>query len=260
MDLEVRDRFIEYWGKYFDGADLPIVFYYSDKLVEVKLVPAAAPPPAHRCVIADLAMVRRGISRCFNVNSLGCAGAKRYFGFSRQLRNDFEYFLSCGIVGRVEGERYKKSPEIVKRMLEEAPVMEAPYPYIIFKRWDKLIAEDEPEVVIFFSPQDVISGLFTLAGFDESNIDEVQCPFGAGCGTIVLYPYLENKKEKPRCIIGMFDVSARPYVPANYLTFSAPMKKFIEMIDNMPESFLITNSWKKMHKRIIKAMKEKKEY
>lgn len=144
-------------------------------------------------------------------------------------------------------------------MLEEAPVMEAPYPYIIFKRWDKLITQDEPEVVIFFSSPDVISGLFTLVGFDESNINAVQCPFGAGCATIILYPYLEKNKEKPKSIIGMFDVSARPYVSANYFTFSTPMKKFIEMINNMPESFLITNSWKKIHERIVKTMKEKKE-
>jgi len=26
----------------------------------------------------------------------------------------FEYFLSCGIPGKLEGERYKKSPELVK--------------------------------------------------------------------------------------------------------------------------------------------------
>jgi hypothetical protein len=48
----------------------------------------------------------------------------------------------------------------------------------------------------------------------------------------------------------MFDVSARPFVPRDALTFSAPMNKFVRMIDNMEESFLITNSWKKVQKRI----------
>ncbi len=190
MDIKLRDKFIEYWYKYFNGADLPIAFYYSDKLMDVKLEPQAAPPPAHECVIANLASVRRGISKCFNIISLGCEGAKRYFGFSKQLRKDFEYFLSCGIPNKVEGERYKKGPEIVKKMLEEAPQMEAPFPYIIFKRWDKLNEQDNPEVVIFFSPPDVISGLFTLSGFDVSDVNAVFSPFGAGCGTIVLYPYL----------------------------------------------------------------------
>jgi hypothetical protein len=48
----------------------------------------------------------------------------------------------------------------------------------------------------------------------------------------------------------MFDVSARPFVPADVLSFAVPMKKFIGMIDNMEESFLITGSWKKVQKRI----------
>jgi len=241
--------------KYFDGAELPIVFYYSEQPMGVSVVPPAAKPPAHRCVIADLAMVRKGKSKCFNVDSLGCTGAKRYFGFTEQLREDFEYFLSCGIPGRLEGERYKKTPDIVKQMLTQSPKLIAPHKYIIFKRWDKLIQSDEPEVAIFFSAPDVLSGLFTLAGFDEDNINAVFCPFGAGCSTIVLYPYLEKNKENPGCVIGMFDVSARPYVPANYLTFAAPMKKLERMINNIPESFLITNSWKKINKRLKKSNK-----
>jgi hypothetical protein len=48
----------------------------------------------------------------------------------------------------------------------------------------------------------------------------------------------------------MFDVSARPFVPEDTLTFAAPLSKFTRMIDNMEESFLITASWEKVQKRI----------
>jgi hypothetical protein len=48
----------------------------------------------------------------------------------------------------------------------------------------------------------------------------------------------------------MFDVSARPFVPRDVLTFSAPMAKFNRMIANMEESFLITDSWRKVQERI----------
>jgi len=48
----------------------------------------------------------------------------------------------------------------------------------------------------------------------------------------------------------MFDVSARPFVPRDMLTFAAPMSKFTRMIDNMEESFLITPSWAEVQKRI----------
>ena len=31
MDLELKDRFLELWTRYFAGAELPIVFYYTDR-------------------------------------------------------------------------------------------------------------------------------------------------------------------------------------------------------------------------------------
>ena len=48
----------------------------------------------------------------------------------------------------------------------------------------------------------------------------------------------------------MFDVSARPYVSKDELTFAAPMTKFRWMVENMEESFLITPSWDRVRKRI----------
>ncbi len=112
---------------------------------------------------------------------------------------------------------------------------------------------DEPAVAIFFAKPDVLAGLFTLANYDEVERNGVIAPFGAGCGSIVMYPYLEKDAERPRAVLGMFDVSARPFVPKEVLTFSVPMNKFDRMIDNMEESFLTTPSWKKVKKRISKC-------
>ena len=130
------------------------------------------------------------------------------------------------------------------------PNLKAPAPLITFKRWDNLEKEDEPEVVIFFTQPDVLSGLFTLANFDESRAEGVFTPMGSGCSSIVAYPYLEKGSRHPRAVIGMFDPSARPYVPPNTLTFSVPMNRFVRMIENMEESFLSTDSWKRIQKRI----------
>lgn len=107
-----------------------------------------------------------------------------------------------------------------------------------------------PDVVIFFARPDVLAGLFTLANFDESEPNGVFSPFSAGCGSIVQYPYLEKESERQRCVLGMFDVSARPYVDKDTLTFSIPMNKFARMIADMEESFLITSSWDKVRTRI----------
>jgi uncharacterized protein (DUF169 family) len=247
MDLAITGKFLTLWKKYFNNANLPITFYYSDKASPTEAVKPGSVP---RCIMGALTKVQKGESMALDVDSVGCPGGKRYLGFAENLMPDFEYFLSCGIPGKLEGERYKKTPEMVKEYLEHAPAMKAPGRYIVFKRWDKLEKTDRPEVVIFFSPPDVLSGLFTLASYDESEQNMVIAPFGSGCASIVQYPYMEVKSLRPRAVIGMFDVSARPFVSPDTLTFAAPMGKFARMVDNMEESFLITQSWSKVQKRI----------
>jgi uncharacterized protein (DUF169 family) len=250
MDSKLQKGFIAHWKRYFDGAALPIVFYYSDEPGSVATV---KPPRGHRCVIADLEKVRNGKSLCFTTDSIGCGGGKRYLGFSQEVMPDFEYFLSCGIPGKLEGERYKKSPELVKEAMKRVPEFRAPAKYIVFKRWDMLEEPDEPDVVIFFAPPDVLSGLFTLANFDEADPNGIFAPFAAGCHSIVQYPYLEKNSDRPRGVLGMFDVSARPWVSEDILTFSVSMNKLVRMVENMEESFLITQSWATVCKRIRRA-------
>ena len=247
MDIGLRDRFAALWGKYFDGAELPLGFYYTDdEACGEHLSPAAG----HACLIGQLAAVRKGKTLCVSRDSIGCFGGKRYLGFSGEVMPNFEYFLSCGIPGKLEGERYKKSPEVVKAAMEKQGAFEAPAKYAVFKRWDKLEVKDEVEIVIFLAVPDVLSGLFTLSNFDETYPFSVIAPFGAGCGTITQYPYQEKGSEHPRSVIGMFDVSARPFVPGGTLSFATPMEKFARMVGEMEESFLITGSWAKVQRRV----------
>ncbi|MGQ9646694.1 MAG: DUF169 domain-containing protein [Thermodesulfobacteriota bacterium] len=248
--MQLKERFLERWKKYFNGTDLPITFYYSNEAGNLELV---KPPSGHQCFIGVLSRVRQGASLCFNVDSIGCGGGKRYLGFTEEIMPQFEYFLSCGIPGKLEGERYKKTPDLVKEAVKKFPVFKAPAQFIIFKRWDKLEMTDHPEVVIFFAPPDVLSGLFTLTNFDEAEPNGIFAPFSAGCGSIVQYPYLEKNSARPRGVLGMFDVSARPFVPKETLTLALPMKKFQTMIENIDESFLITPSWEKVKARIEKT-------
>ena len=247
MDLTLKETFSMFWKKYFNDGELPITFYYTEKEGHAELV---QPDSFHRCVMVPLSRVRKGHSFCFNAESISCPGGSRYFGFTEHIMPNFEYFLSCGIPGTLEGERYKKSPELVKEFIKNCPKFNAPAQFIVFKRWDMLQESDNPEVVIFFAPPDVLSGLFTLLNFDEADPNGAFSPFGAGCATIVQYPYLEKDAKRPRGILGMFDVSARPFVSKDVLSFSISMNKFITMVENMEESFLITDSWKKVQQRI----------
>ncbi len=247
MDIELKNKFMAGWVKYFPGAELPVAFWYADQ------APAGAelPPPAgHQCMVGVLTRALRGETLAFSADSFGCQGGRRFCGFPVELRAGFEYFLSCGIPGKMEGERYKKTPEIVKEMFSKVPMVKAPAKYLVFRRFDKLEAADRPDAVVFFAPVEVLGGLFTLANFEETDPNGVFAPFSAGCGTIVQYPYLEKSAARPRAVLGNFDVSSRPFMPKGTLSFAVPMPKFERMVRDMDESFLITKAWDKVRARM----------
>ncbi|MEJ2633871.1 MAG: DUF169 domain-containing protein [Calditrichia bacterium] len=247
MEKQFMEDFLERWKEYFPNAELPVGYYYTDQVRENDLENSK---DEHRCLICNMNRVRQGYSFVYSAKNPGCLGGKRYTGYSPRLRNNFEYFLSCGIPGKMEGERFKKSPELVKEYLKIHPPFTAPAKYLVFKRLDIMEEDEEPLAVIFFATADVLSGLFTLANYAVAEAHGVIAPMGSGCASIINYAYDESKKENPKCILGMFDVSARPCVPANTLTFTIPMKKFREMIADMDESFLITSSWNEVKERM----------
>jgi len=247
MNIEIKEHFISQWKKYFNNADLPVTFYYTDNPGKATVMQSSG---KWSCLICQLQKVRMGESLAFSAESVKCGGAKRYLGFADKIRPNFEYFLSCGIEGEMEGERYIRTPQLVEELMKKQKKLIITGKYIVFKRWDNLDENDNPDVAIFFATPDILSGLFTLANFDQSDPDSTITPFAAGCGSLVYFPYTEKDSLRPRAVIGMFDVSARPCVPEGVLTFSVPMVKFTKMISYMDESFLITDSWKKVQKRI----------
>jgi hypothetical protein len=253
MNPELKTRFIEIRNRYFPGAELPLAFYFTNEAGH------GAPPSSKkgwRCLIDDLAEARSGKALAFLSDDVSCPGGKRFVGFTGKLRPNFEYFLSCGIPGKLEGERYKKTPELVTEQFKHQPSFDAPGKYLILKRWDILDDTDNPLAVVFFAPPDVLSGLFTLANFNESGPNGVIAPFGSGCASIIYYPYQEYLSDHPRAVLGMFDVSARPSVEANVLTLAVPWARFEDMVDNVDESFLITEPWNKVRERINGAFAE----
>lgn len=247
MDTAFSQRFIPRWEKYFGGADLPICYFYTDQVREEDLKETVN---LDRCLIANLKRVQDGYPFVYHYHTPGCSGGKRYTGFTKKLRPKFEYFLSCGIPGELEGERYKKSPQLVEEYLKSHPPFEAPGKYLVFKRLDKLTEGEKPLAVIFFATPDVLAGLFTLANYDRADPYGVICPMGSGCASIINYPFEEVQRQNPRGILGMFDVSARPGVPQEKLTFAIPMQRFEQMVDNIDESFFITKSWEAVRKRL----------
>lgn len=247
MNELLKSGFISRWKKYFGEASLPVGLFYSDELHHAE---PAKKNASHHCIVSDITKVFNGQSLAFSNSNVGCGGGLRYCGFNDSLRPGFEYFLSYGIEGKMEGERYKKDPETVLELMKITPALKAPAKWLIAKPFEKLEDNDHPEIILFFATPDVLAGLFTLANFDRPDLYGVKAPFSAGCGSIIQYPLLENSSERADCILGMFDASARPYVPAGTLSFAIPFKRFETLVAYMDESFLSTGTWKVMKKRI----------
>jgi hypothetical protein len=219
MDTGIRDRFVTLWQQFCPGAELPITFEIGEGSGTAE---KAKIPGGWRCIICDLARVRKGTSLVFDRTSVTCSGGLFYLGYD---------------------------DEINARHVS-LPAEDRCY---TFRRWDKLAPEDNPDVVIFFARPEVLSALFTLANFDQADPNGVICPFGSGCSSIIHYPRLEQQSDHPRAVFGMFDPSARPCVPVDILTFAIPMKKFEKMIGFMEESFLITKTWDKVKTKIARS-------
>jgi uncharacterized protein (DUF169 family) len=205
------------------------------------------------CMIGLLQNARKkGETVYFDKAHFGCPGGAYYMGFFESPRPNIEYFLSCGIPGEMEGERYIKTPERAREYFAKMIPRRAPATYCVFKPIEQFQSGIEPEVVAFLAPPDILSGLFTLTNYALERTDAVFAPLGSGCGTILTYPLKEAGKEQPRATLGMFDVSARPMVEKDILTLAMPYSIFLKLLENVSGSFLQTESWKKVQHRIQK--------
>ncbi len=241
MDIQLKQTFLSNWERFFGDQEIPLVFFFEDE-------PSGEmqeKPTGHQCMICPLNKVRKGRAISFNAASLGCGGAGMYCGF-HEIRPDLPEFLSTGC------ERYIDTPGHAAQMIAQIPHFKAPKPYITFMPFDQLEAHHKPDAVIFFGNGDLLSGLFTWTNFGANDINAVFSPFGSGCSLIITYPRDENSKENPRAVLGMFDVSARPCVKPQELTFSIPFRRFEKMIPEMTECFFITHDWERVKKRLNK--------
>jgi hypothetical protein len=163
---------------------------------------------------------------------------------------NIEHFLSCGIPGQMEGERYIKTPELAEKYIEKVKPRLAPANYCVFKPIEQFQRDERPEIVVFFAYPDTLSGLFTLTNYALERTDGVYTPFGSGCSTLLTHPLKEAGRKDPRAVLGLFDISARPMVEKDILTLSMSYSVFLKLVENVPGSFLQTGNWEKVLQRI----------
>ncbi|NLO72719.1 MAG: DUF169 domain-containing protein [candidate division WS1 bacterium] len=221
----------------------PLAFFHSDAEPE-----GYHPPAGERgCLVGVLGRARQGEVVYFDAGTVGCAGGGYYLGFC-EPRPEIAEFVSTGIPGQLPGERYKKTPELVRAHLQRHAAPPAPARYAVFAPISRLKPEQRAAVVICFGGADELAGLVGLAGYARAE-EAVIAPFGSGCSTLVTYPLAEGQRDLPRAVLGMFDPSARPHLAPEELSFAAPVALWEEMISNAEESFLSTPTWTRLRTR-----------
>ena len=208
------------------------------------------------CVVTLLTAAMKGRQAVLSRRNFGCPGGAAGLGFGNlypHFPGGFEYFLSVGKgEGYPEGEAYKKTPDLVESFLKVMPFTDIPYEYVVFKPLSGLEAEkEEPKIIVFYANPDQLSALVVLANYGRTGNDNVVIPFAAGCQACCLLPLNESSKEQPKAVVGMIDISARPFIDADLLSFSLPFSMFREMEANVAGSFLDKHSWKKIADRIM---------
>ena len=210
----------------------------------------------YACVLGIIWRARKKSSAaCFDRERFGCLGGVFYLGFMKPYLNMHPPFISTGIPGIIEGELYAQSPEAAKEFFDAIDPPPAPAKYCVIKPLSHFKNDETPIIVIFFARPEVISGLKGLTAFVTKDIDSVRTPFGPGCSDIVTWPakYLKDKKEY--AVLGGFDPSCRKFLKTDEMTFAVPYSLYQKMLDLWDKSFLTTDTWKLVKKKIERSKK-----
>lgn len=162
-----------------------------------------------------------------------------------------EYFLSTGRTeGCREGERYKKSPELARAFVDSLPMTDIKEKYVTMRPLHEMGEDERIDIVVFYVTADQLSALTVLANYDRGAEEGVTMPFSAGCQSVCLLPYAERLHDLPRAVVGMTDISARPRIDRDLLSFAVPYKRFVEMEDNADECFFRAEAWRRVVPRL----------
>lgn len=220
-----------------ESTPLPLAFWYSE-------TPINPIPKVNGCLFQALSQVRNGNPISFDNLTIGCNGGRLYTGFCNGIPEHIPNFVS----GK---ERYKQSPQMVIDYINSLGELKAPHPYLNFARIDCIDTFSHIEGLIFFATPDILSGLLTWCFFDNNSPDAVATLFGSGCASIIACTTNENHSHGTRTFLGCFDVSVRPHLGQNELSYAIPKSRLDTMLKTFTQSCLFnTPAWSRLQSRI----------
>ena len=191
----------------------------------------------------------------FSATQFGCPGGAFWMGFNKPQTETIIHYVSTGIPNWTEGEFYCDSPDELRRIFDYVDPRPAPKTFCVVKPMGNFSETEDPELVTFFTRPETLSGLHQLAAFVTNDPEVVASPWGAGCGSAVIWPLHYLSKGEKRAVIGGWDPSARKFFKTDELSFTVPFTMFADMLKRFEESFLKTKTWETVQKKIERSKK-----
>ena len=208
------------------------------------------------CVLGNIWRARKKKTTAyFSADQFGCPGGAFWLGFNKPQTETIIQYVSTGIPNWTEGELYCDSPDNLRRIFEYVDPRPAPHKFCVVKPVSNFSQNEEPELIAFFARPESLSGLHQLAAFVTNDPEIVASPWGAGCGSIVVWPLHYLSKGVNKAVIGGWDPSARKFFKTDELSFTVPYMMFLDMINCFNDSFLKTESWATVQKKIERSKK-----
>lgn len=191
----------------------------------------------------------------FSAEQFGCPGAAFWLGFNKPQTETIINYVSTGIPNWTAGERYCESPDALRKIFEFVDPRPAPKSYCVVKPLSLFQNDETPELVVLFSRPESICGLHQLAAYVTNNPEVVASPWSAACGGLAVWPLHYLAQGEIKAVIGGWDPSARKFFKTDELSFTVPFQMFGEMLDRHGESFLSTETWQLVQKKITRSKK-----
>jgi uncharacterized protein (DUF169 family) len=206
------------------------------------------------CVMGNIWRARKKKTAAyFDAERFGCPGGAFWLGFMKPQTETIIHYVSTGIPGRMKGELYCDSPDELRRIQETIDPRQAPNKFCVVKPLSLFSAVEKPEVIAFFARPESLSGLHQLTVFVTNDPEVVASPWGAACTNLITWPLKYMERGENKAVLGGWDPSARKFFKTDELSFSVPFKMFCQMLERFEESFLMTQTWPTVKKKINRS-------
>lgn len=248
MDILNKNKFlVEKLGLKY----LPVALLFSSKKPENAL---SLKKTGTACIAPLIFSAAKGKTVAIDKNSTGYVCSAFYLGFGNWIFDRIEDFLSHSSIplpGGRECERFVKTPQQAKEYLTSlVPKITKDITYV-FKPLEEITENEKPEVIILYCNPDQISAIVFLIQYNHpNNFNRIVTGFSSSCAAVTTFPLSFNEQNEMKAFWGSHDPAQRLSFPKEITSIAMPYKMYVEICENLEESFLITHNWEKVLNRI----------